>query len=59
MHTAMACVHKCFTATGHLKSAKSECLWSSVESTAEAFTCCQKKYLCSSKNHQICTWYVL
>ena len=59
MHTALACVHKCFTPTGHLKSAKSECLWSSVESTAEAFTCCRKKYLCSRKNHQICTWYVL
>jgi len=30
MHSALACVHKCFTLTGHLKSAKSECLWSSV-----------------------------
>jgi len=26
MHSALACVHKCFTQTGHLKSAKSECL---------------------------------
>jgi len=25
MHSALACVHKCFTQTGHLKSAKSEC----------------------------------
>jgi len=24
--------------------------------TAEALTCCRKKYLCSSKNHQISTW---
>jgi len=56
MHSALACVYKCFTLTGHLKSAKSECLWSSVENTAEAFTCCRKKYLCSRKNHQISTW---
>jgi len=35
---------------GHLKSAKSEWLWSSVENTAEAVTCYQKKYLYSSKN---------
>jgi len=38
---------------GHLKSAKNECLWSSIEKTAKAFTC-RKKYLCSSKNSQIC-----
>jgi len=56
MHSALACVHKCFTLTGHLKFAKNECLWSSVEHTAEALTCCRKKYLCSSKNHQISAW---
>jgi len=37
------------TLTGHLKSAKSECLWSSVEHTAEAVTCSWKKYLWSRK----------
>jgi len=41
---------------GHLKSAKSECFWTSVEHTAEALACCRKKYLCSSKNRQISTW---
>jgi len=56
MHSALACVNKCFTKTGHFKSAKNECLWSSVEKTAEAFTCCRKKYLCSSKNDQNTTW---
>jgi len=45
-----------FTQTGHLKSAKSECLRSSVEHTAEALTCYRKKYLCSSKNHLISKW---
>jgi len=59
MHSALACVHKCFTLTGHLKSAKSECLWRSVDNTAEAVTCCRKKHLCSSKNRQISTRYVL
>jgi len=39
-----------------LKSAKNECLWSSVEHTAEARTCCRKKYLCSSKTRQISAW---
>jgi len=56
MNFASACLHKCFTLTGHLKSAKSECLWSSVENTADAVTCCRKKSLCSSTNHQISTW---
>jgi len=56
MHSALACVDKCFTLTGHLKSAKSEYLWSSVEHTPKAVTCCRKKYLCSSKYHQISTW---
>jgi len=59
MHSALACIHKCFTLMGHLKSTKSECLWSSVENTAEAVTCCRKKYLCSTKNHQISSRYVL
>jgi len=39
MHSAVACVHKCFTREGHLKSAKNVCLWNSVENTAEAVTC--------------------
>jgi len=26
MHSALACIHKYFTLTGHLKSAKNECL---------------------------------
>ena len=39
MHTAVACVHKCFTREGHLQSARNECLWNSVENTAEAVTC--------------------
>jgi len=56
MHSTLACVHKCFTQTGYLKSAKSECLWSSIEHMAEALTCCRKKYLRSSKNHQISAW---
>jgi len=58
-HTGMRSEMLYFTLTGHLKSAKNEFLWSSVEKTAEAFTCCRKKYLCSSKNSQISTWYVL
>jgi len=45
MHSALACVHKCFTLTGHLKSDKCECLWSSAEHTAEAVTCQGKIYL--------------
>jgi len=53
IHSALVCVHKCFTRTGHLKSAKCECLWSSVENMAEAVTYCRKIYLCSTKNHQI------
>ena len=44
MHTAVACVHKCFTLTGGLKSDKSECLWSSAEHTAEAVAW-QEKYI--------------
>jgi len=44
MHCELAFVHKCFTLTGHLKSAKNECLWSNVEHTAEAISCCRKKY---------------
>jgi len=39
MHSAVACVLKCFTREGHLKSAKNECLWNSVENTVEAVTC--------------------
>ena len=39
MHTAVACVHKCFTREGHLKSAKSDCLSNSVEHSGEAVTC--------------------
>ena len=39
MHTAVACVHKCFTLTCSLKSGKCECLWSSAEHAAEAVTC--------------------
>jgi len=53
MHSALACVDNSFTLTGHLKSAKNECLWSSVENTVEAVTFSRKKYLCSTKNHQI------
>jgi len=59
IHITLACVHKCFTLKGNLKSAKNECLWNSVEKTAEAFTYCRRKYLCSRKNRQISTWYVL
>jgi len=55
MHSALACGHKSFTQTGHLKCAKSEYLWISVEQMTEALTCCRRKYLCSSKNHQIST----
>ena len=39
MHSAVACVHKCFTRESHLKSAKNDCLSKSVENTAEAVTC--------------------
>ena len=39
MHTGVACVHKWFTLTGHLKSAKNECLSNGVKNTAEAVTC--------------------
>jgi len=38
MHSALGCVHKFFTLTGHLKSAKCECLWRSAKHTAEAVT---------------------
>jgi len=55
MHSALVCVHKCFTLTGGLKSAKCECLWSSAEHTAEAVTCQGKIYLSHSKNRQIST----
>jgi len=30
MHAALVCIHKCFTLTGHLKSVKSECFWSTT-----------------------------
>ena len=49
IHITLPCIQKCFTLTGHLKSAKNECLWSIIEKTAEALTCCRKKYLYSSK----------
>ena len=39
MHTAVACVHKCFTREGHSNSAKNDCLSNSVENTGEAVTC--------------------
>ena len=39
MHSAVACVHKCFTRECHLKSAKNDCLSNSVENTSEAVTC--------------------
>ena len=45
MHTAVACIHKCFTLTGGLKSDKCECLWSSAKHTAEAVVCRGKIYL--------------
>ena len=45
MNTAVACVHKCFTLTGGLKSGKCECLWSSDEKTAEAVICRVKVYI--------------
>jgi len=45
MHSALACVHKCFTLTGHLKSDKCECLRSSAEHTAEANYLPEKIYL--------------
>ena len=44
---------------GHLKSAKNECLWSNVEKTAEAFTCCRKNIYTQAKKDQISTWDVL
>ena len=47
------------TLTGGLKSAKNECLWSSIEKTAEAFTCCRKNIYTRAKIGQISTWYVL
>ena len=43
IHTAAACVHKCFTLTGHWKSVKNECLSNSVEHTGEAVTCSMHK----------------
>ena len=39
MHYGGACVHKCFTREGQLKSAKNDCLSNSVENKAEAVTC--------------------
>jgi len=41
-HTGMR-LQMLFTLTGHLKAAKNECLWSSMEKMAEAFICCPKK----------------
>jgi len=49
MHSALACVHKSFKQTGHLKSAKSECLWSSIKHMAEALTCCRKNIYAQAK----------
>ena len=39
MHSAVACVHKCFAREGHLKSTKNDCLSNSVENTGDAVTC--------------------
>ena len=55
MHSALVCVHKCFTLAGGLKSGKCKCLWSSTEHTTEAVTCLGKIYLSHSKNRQIST----
>jgi len=60
MHTAVACVHKCFTLTGGLKSGKCECLWSSAEHTAEAVTCRGKNvFILKEKSSNLYIIYVL
>ena len=37
MHTVVACVHKCFTPTDGLKTAKCECLWSKAKCQVRMF----------------------
>jgi len=44
MYAALACVHKCFTLKGHLKSANKEWFWSSAEHIAQAVTW-KEKYI--------------
>ena len=62
MHTAVACVRKCFTLTGGLKSDKCDCLWNSPEHTAQAVTCRGKIYLSKVKivkslhHYVLCQW---
>jgi len=49
MHSALACIHKCFKLMGHLKSVKSKCLWSSVEHMGKAVACCRKNIYAQAK----------
>jgi len=37
VRSALACVHRCFTLTGHLKSVKSEYLWSRANCLVRTF----------------------
>jgi len=39
MHTALACVRKYFTVTGHLKSANKKCFWRNAKHIVQAVTC--------------------
>jgi len=55
MLSALACVHKCFTQIGHLKSAKSDLCEAASNTWLKHLLAVKKKYLCSSKNHQIST----
>jgi len=60
LHSALVCVHKYFTLTGGLKSAKCECLWSSAEHTAEAVTCRDKNiFILKEKSSNLYIIYVL
>jgi len=49
MYTALACVHKCFTLMGHLKSSKSECFRSSAEHTTQAVIAVKKNVYAKAK----------
>jgi len=50
IHIALACVHKCFSITGHLKYAKTECLWSSIEDGCSSYLLSKKIFMVKQKS---------
>jgi len=45
----LACSQKCFTPTGHLKSVKNECLWSSVKKRLKQLLAAEKNIYTQAK----------